>query len=293
MKKGIAPIAIAALIFLGIVLIWGVAIHFFIGENASVTRSSRETEIIKMINEMEWTKRLMPQILEHSFYQSSYSLASNGGYFDPNSVSSHNCIPYWKIYDDVFYPDIEDNLNKSIISYMSKYASNLRIRLPEYQISYQQEDDSTVVNIKSKDMLEIERNSVKVEDESEYTVAFSENPFQIFETGKTDFIDNDVILQAITNSGTSCDDQKGIISSELKKLENDRTKLAFDEDNDIQVDCNGHAAVRVLVTIIGSENKYPVYDFLLNTTEMRNIQLKFYVVSGNANLIEPEIDQCS
>jgi hypothetical protein len=79
----------------------------------------------------------------------------------------------------------------------------------------------------------------------------------------------------------------------LKKLENDRTKLAFDEDNDIQVDCNGHAAVRVLVTIIGSENKYPVYDFLLNTTEMRNIQLKFYVVSGNANLIEPEIDQCS
>lgn len=290
MRKGIAPIAIVAIVMLALVLVWGVSIYFFIGEHETVVRSSREREIIKLINEMEWVKRLMPQVLEYSFYQSNYFLASNGDYYDSTAVASYNCVPYWRIYDETYLPDLKENLNKTLIKYMNDYAAALRISLPDYEIDYQDEDGATVVTIKSDGNLKLERGIARVEDNPEFTFKSDTNIFQLFETGK-EFVEEDKILSAILAAGTSCDGQKDRIADELQRLDTDTIHLEFDKENDIQIDCNGHAAARVLVEIKDTE-KHPVYDYKENTTSLRSMQLNFYVISGNANLIMAETAPC-
>ena len=289
MKKGALPaIAIAAIVMVAITLIWGIIIHWAIGEHESIVRSVREREIIKLINDMEWNKRVMPQVLEYSFYQSSYSLASKGGYFNPNEVPSYNCIPYWRIYDRTYIPDsIEENLNKTFIAYMNEYANALRLGLPRYDVQYQEDGDNVVVSITSSENLEMERGIAKVEDESDFTGKFNVNIFKLFEKGKN-FVDEDKISSAVQNSLGACNEIKDTITSELKQIENDGIEFKI---MDAQSDCNGNAAAVILVKISGAE-KYPVYDYIENTTSLRNVQLKFYIVAGNSELISPETNPC-
>lgn len=286
--KGMAPIAIAAIALLAITLIYGIVIHWFIGEHESVVRSVRERDIIKLINEMEWGKRIIPQVLEYSFYQSSYSLASKGGYFDSNEVASYNCIPYWRIYDDTYFPDsLEDNLNKTFIKYLNEYANALRINFPRYEITYQEEDDGITVVLEGAENLELERGIAKVEDESDFTGKFNINVFQLFETGK-EFVNKDTISSAVKNSANSCEEIKSKLASELEKLESDGIEL---EIENVQADCKGNAAAIVLVKI-SDTGEYPVYDYDENTTELRNVQFRFYVVAGNSQLLEAETNIC-
>lgn len=290
MRKGVLPaIAIVAIVLLAVIVIWGVSIYFLIGEHETIVRSGREREIIRMINEMEWVKKVIPQTLEFSFYQSAYSLGANGGYFNPNEVPSYDCTPYWRVYDKTYFPDsVDGNLNKTIVKYLSKYSSALGFSLPPYEISFQN-DNGILVNMIGEDNLVIDRGIARVEDNADFSEKFNITFFDMFGNGKNKFVDDDSVLSAVTNSlGASCEDQKDMIASELQKLETGEIKLDI---KDVQVDCNGHAAVNVLVRIVSPE-KYPVYDYEENTTELRNIQLKFFVVTGNAELIEPEINVC-
>jgi hypothetical protein len=290
MRKGIGPIAIAAIAIVAVMVIWGISIYFLVGEHESIVRSTREREIIKMINEMEWVKKIMPKILEYSFYQSSYSLASMGGYFNPNDVPSYNCIPYWRVYGNTYFPDsIESNLNKTFINYLGRYASKLGLNLPNYEITFQEDEEGVTADMKGGGNLVIDRGIARVEDKSDFSKKFNIQFFDIFETGKKRFVDEDSILPAVINSlDVSCEGQKDKMISELQKLETDQIKL---DVIDVQVDCNGHAAAKVLVRITSPE-QYPVYDYEDNTTELRNVQLKFFVVSGNAPLIEAETNVC-
>ncbi|OGW54471.1 MAG: hypothetical protein A2Y81_11735 [Nitrospirae bacterium RBG_13_43_8] len=290
MRKGIGPFAIAAVAVVAVMVIYGVVIGFLVGEHESVVRSVREREIIKMINEMEWVKKIIPQVMEYSFYQSAYSLGSQGGYFNPNDAPSYDCIPYWRVYGSTFYPDsLESNLNKTFETYLNSYAAALQMDLPQYEISFQQDEDGFSVNIIGNGNLVVSRGIARVEDQPDFSEKFSLDFFDVFAKGRN-FVEQDSIFSAITNSlGVPCEEQQGMIISELRNLETDEMKL---EVQNVQVDCEGHAAATVLVRIFSPE-QYRVYDYEENTTELRNIQLKFLVVTGNAELINPEINVCS
>jgi hypothetical protein len=290
MRKGVLPaIAIVAIVLLAVIVVWGIFIGFFVGEHETIVRSGREREIIRMINEMEWVKKVIPQTLEFSFYQSTYSMGANGGYFNPNDVPSYDCTPYWRVYDKTYFPDsVDGNLNKTLVKYLSKYASALGFNLPPYEINFQQ-DNGISVNMIGENNLAIESGIAKVEDSANFSEKFNISFFDMFDNGKEKFVDQDSILSAVTNSlGASCEDQKSMITSEIQKLQTDEIKLDI---KDVQVDCNGHAAVNVLVRIVNAE-KYPVYDYSENTTSLRNVQLKFYIVTGNGQLIQPETNTC-
>jgi len=292
MKKGALPaIAIAAIAMVAVTLIFGIVIHWAIGENESVIRSVREREIIKLINDIEWSKRIMPLVLEYSFYQSSYSLAGKGGYNNPNEVPSYNCIPYWKIYDEKYAPDresFEENLNKNLKKYMNDYANALRINLPLYDISYKTDEDFVSVDLTSDENLEMERGIAKVEDESDFSGKFNSNIFKLFERGK-DFVEEDKISYVVMSSlGKSCEEIDGSISNEVKQLEDDGMELIVE---DVQTDCSGHVAAKILVKI-SDDIKHPVYDHIENTTEMRSTQLKFYVIAGNSGMISADTNLC-
>ena len=290
MKKGGLPaIAIAAIVMVAITLVWGIVIHWAIGENESVVRSVREREIIKLINDMEWNKRVMPQVLEHSFYQASYSLASKGGYFNSNEVPSLDCVPYWKIYDKIYLPEnIEENFNKTFIKYLNDYANALRLSLPRYNINYQENDNGIFVTLTSDENLEMERGIAKIEDESDFSGQFDTNVFKLIEKGKS-FINDDKVSFAVKNSlGVSCEEIRDKIKNEVKQLESEG--IEFDVE-DVQTDCGGQVAAKILVKITDI-TKYTVYDYIEKTTNLRNIQLKFYIITGNSELINVETTVC-
>lgn len=286
--KGVLPaIAIAAIAFAAIIVIWGMVIYFLIGEHETVVRSGREMDIIKLINEMEWNKRIIPQVIKYSFYQSSYDLGTKGGYFNPDEVSSYNCIPYWRIYDNTYFPDIQENLNKTILYYMNEYANALGMNLPQYNISYQETDEGIAVNLTSDQNLEMSRGSATVGDRSDFATTYNYDIFKIFETGKK-FVEENSLLSAVENSASSCGDIKDKLSTELKSIEANNVELEVEE---AQSDCNGHSAAIVLVKITDTQ-KYPVYDYSENTTTDRNMQLRFYVLVGNSQLLEAKTNVC-
>jgi len=290
MRKGALPaIAIAAIVMVAVTLIVGIVVHWAIGENESVVRSVREREIIKLINDIEWNKRTMPQVLEYSFYQSSYSLASKGGYYDSNEVPSFNCVPYWKVYDKTYLPEnIEENFNKTFLKYLNDYANALRLGLPLYKIGYQENDNGIFVELTSDENLEMERGIAKVEDESDFSGQFNVNIFKLVEKGK-DFIKEDKISSLVKNSlGASCEEIKNKVMAEVKQLETEGIELDVE---DVQTDCGGQVAAKILVKI-SDIGQYPVYDYIENTTELRSIQLKFYIMTGNSELINAETSVC-
>ena len=289
MKKGVLPaIAIAAIVMFAVSLIWGIVIHWAIGENENVVRSVREREITKLINDMEWNKRVMPYVLEYSFYQSSYSITSKGGYYNPNQVPSFDCIPYWKVYERTYIPqNLEYEMNESLIMYMSAYTSSLGINLPQYDIDYEYNGNDISVYIMSSENLEIERGIAKVEDESDFEGKYNVNIFDLFEKG-VEFANSDAVSSAILNVADECDEIKDAISTEIKGIETDEIKM---DVVDTISDCNGNVAAKILVTIDG-QGEHNVYDYFENSTSMRNIQLKFYIISGNLELLSPETNSC-
>lgn len=124
-----APIAILAIVMAALWLISAVFSYFFVGEHEIVKRSAKEREIVKQINAMEWVKRVMPQSIKYSFYQTSYILGKQGGFADLKNVISYKNIPYWRTYETTQFNDakLKENLDKTFVGYLNEYADSLGI----------------------------------------------------------------------------------------------------------------------------------------------------------------------
>lgn len=170
---------------------------------------------------------------------------------------------------------------------MNEYSNALGASLPQYQISYQETDEGIMASFASDQTLEMARGIAVVKDESNFSAKYNSNIFKLFETGKK-FVEENSVLSIVESSVASCGDIKDNLGTELKSLEANNIVLEVEE---AQSDCNGHSAAIVLVKISDME-KHPVYDYSENTTAERNMQLKFYVVVGNSELLEAKTNIC-
>jgi hypothetical protein len=124
-------VLIVALITEIIVLQWGLI------ESSLLFRSLREKAALSSINKFELAKRFQTQALTFSFYKTYDLLGERGGYyqFSP-TVRSTACIPYWKIYDEKFVPNIKKEMGDTIVKIFNKYMQfkiDENLQLPSYE----------------------------------------------------------------------------------------------------------------------------------------------------------------
>ncbi|MFH8086617.1 MAG: hypothetical protein QW609_02235 [Candidatus Aenigmatarchaeota archaeon] len=128
MSKGLGPVAVIAIIVVAALCIEGTILSNLIFRMENVRRAIREARIIEAINKMEFVKRALLISLDFSFYQASYDICGNGGFYQKD------CNPYWRIYDAVYFPEFRENLKMKILEYLNNYANSLNqeVKVPSY-----------------------------------------------------------------------------------------------------------------------------------------------------------------
>src|SRR3989304_9317513 len=184
--KGIAPLAI--LVVVGLLAVEGVILTDLLGKTDNIVRAARETEIIRLINEMEFAKRYLSQALSYAYYQAAYELAKNCGYTDLGTANSHNCIAYWREYDTASVPNYEDNFRELFVLYFNKYGTALKseVKVPVYDdANFDMDTDS--ISVSANNELRVDTDAVRVRDASEFTQKVDPNPFLLFDIGREIF----------------------------------------------------------------------------------------------------------
>jgi len=163
-----------------------------------------------------------------------------------------------------------------------------------------------VIGATASDKLKFASETLEIKDNVNMSKRIKTNILKLFDRGRENFVAQDKTGDAIEDAVSThdCDDFKEDVTSSINsKISNLQTSLNgqysaeninFDlKADDIQFDssCNSTVAVRVLTKMKDTENKYPVYDYGAKTTKQRNIQLRFYVLSGNY-IIQPTASKC-
>jgi hypothetical protein len=124
-------VLIVALITEIIVLKWGLI------ESNLLFRSLRERAILSSINKFGFAKRFQTQALTFSFYKTYEVLGERGGYYQfPGNLKSRACIPYWKIYDEKFVPNIKKEMGDVAVKIFNKYMQSKideNLQFPSYE----------------------------------------------------------------------------------------------------------------------------------------------------------------
>jgi len=163
-----------------------------------------------------------------------------------------------------------------------------------------------VIEATTSDELKFISETLEITDNVNMSKLIKTNILKLFDVGRENFVGQDKIGDAVESATDlhDCDDPKDdVISSINSKISSLRSTLnsQYSAENigftlsadDIQFDpsCNSTVAAKVLVRVRDTENKYPVYSDAAKTTRSRNIQLKFYVLSGNY-VIQPIKNTC-
>jgi hypothetical protein len=322
MKKGLIQTVVIALF--AALVVEGLIFVNFIYRIETIQRAVREAEIIRAINSVEFVKQALDNALTYSFYQGVYSTTTRGGYSDLSNLKSHQCIPYWRVYDETYYPSTEDvmkNIQETTLKIFNNYGaalSNELITVPSFtDISMTKEKNVFTVNVSSAEKIKLETENLNISDNLNFSKKIEIKFFDLFDKGKSNFIDKDSIKEAMQRNCCHCDGAKDAVKDALTNLANSLSsgdiKVEFDiEKVEVDVDCKSikdptdpegkrkitvcvdcDAAARILVTITDKSNKYPVYDPLEQTTALRNIQLRFYVITGDKGLVDTRAEECT
>lgn len=306
MRKGIAPLAIAAIAILALVSIEGLLLTNFVFRMEFSVRAVKESVIIEAINSMEFVKRALPHAATYSYHQASYYTASRGGY-DDISVESYDCIPYWRIFTGTAYPDYRDDIKSASLSIFYEYLVEIEgevFRFPSYTVEI--DEGARKFKLSSSGELKYWTDTVEITDKPNVEVPIDTGFFRIYGIGKDKFIDTDNIGNSVKTVSDShaCGDSQNTISSEIRSaissLQSTLNSQYSSESigfvltvEDIQFDpsCNSDFAARVLVKIKDTSSTFLAYDYDEKTTKRRNIELKFYVLSGGY-MTDPTTSEC-
>jgi len=295
-RKGIAPILVVAIVG---VLLEAVVLTNFVQRTEHLIRTVREAEIMQAVNNIELAKKSLQQALIYSTYQGYYNAANSGGYADLKSVDTYDCIPYLRVYGTTNFPaDYEKNTRDSILKVLNSYAKSINypyLTMPEYtnvKIGKNNITATSAADLDHKtDLFEI-KNNPSVSADFDFEIK------KMFEFTKQNFIDSDRLGDAARQGSDHKDAMIKIVNlestmqNEIKSFGNYEISLtAFKVSSS-----DSSFALRVLVKIIdknsGSDKGYPIYDLSENTTKERNIEMKFYVLTGKGEQRNPDVNEC-
>jgi hypothetical protein len=296
-KKGFVQ-AVLVIAIVGI-LLEGVIMTNFVQRTQTLLRAIRETDIILAVNNIELAKKSLQQALVYSTYQGYYDVANMAGYTSLNAVDSYECIPYLRIYDKTNFPaDYEKNIQTGILNVFNKYAKDIKysyLTIPDYTYV---KIDKNQINVSSGSDLKHTAGYFEIKNNPAISADF---PFEIkrmFEFAKQNFVDDDRLGGAVSSASDASDAVvkmlylESAMQSELGSASYGKYDISFTPYKISSGDSS--FALRVLVKIVdkSSDAGYPIYDATENVTKERNIEMKFYVLTGKGEHITAETSQC-
>lgn len=212
---GLLLVAVVASLIIG-----GVFFNVFSTSSTEVLIAAREKDILVAIDKLEILKRGLPYMLNYSFYQAAYEVATNGGYLDSSEYEKLtnkklDGKPYWRVYDKTYFPNYIDALKKRTRDIINEYVSSVSELGLEYNIIdvlvfYREKEPYKVELIVEPYKAELIANSSRPMSYSGRDFVIYDNPnvtlnldltfFKMFELAKEKFVDIDSIKEAIVES---------------------------------------------------------------------------------------------
>ena len=304
MRKGIGPFSILLIGMFGLIMVSGVVFISFFNRSNISKRAAMEVNIIDGINKVELSKISLTQSLKNSFYQSSYLVSDQGGYYNLEKTDCYDCIPYWRIYDSIEFPEYEKNLETTTLHFFNKYAKSFKgeVDIPEYNsVDLSGSSGKTTIKAVAAEALGLKRPMVEINEGLEIVADAEPRTLRLFEIGKKEFLDDDILGKKIPDSATYNEAMDKIHNLGGELNEGIPGKTGYNsEDIEIRLTPSkiyvldgdeSKFALRYLVEITDNSQEYPVYDYLTKKTDYKKIGLKFYVVVGNYEF-EPDKNTC-
>lgn len=283
--KGVGPVSVA-IVVLVVTIFWGFFLVNAVSRIEAFKRVAQETEIIKAINNVEIVKRELPLALAYSINQASYSISSNGGYSSLDEVESLFCIPYWRTYDKVIFPEYQNNFANLTLKIFNEYGISLtgNVIIPAYNRA---EINNNIISISSSAKIRAESDFYTVSDSLPLSKNFNPNFFRVFEVAKTEILEKRI-------SGKDFDEFKNnflnLQSNLNSKYSGENIELVFDPKNILSD--NKNFASLVLVKVIDRSSKIVAFDYDDNSISNRDVMLQFYILDGNT-IVEPQVSPCN
>jgi len=130
MRKGALPIvAMVLVIVAGAMVVEGVYLSNLFKNLEVIKRSARETVVVSAVNTIEFRKRALQNAVAYSFQSAAAEAMALGGFCEqdasdcedvckvPAAVPTLDCVPWWKVYDDVYAP-ADDGGQRSFLGYL-------------------------------------------------------------------------------------------------------------------------------------------------------------------------------
>ncbi len=186
-----------ALLLVSLVNLWtsgSTEVHVF-------KKGLTEALVIEGTNIMEFLKKSLQQSLIYSYYQASYEVAKNGG--------NLQSIPTWRNYSDTNYPsnfqEILADRTRKILNQYVVYLKEPSIALNEYQAVKIEKGNNGLENVEAfsdKD-LGVSKFNYELKNSANVFVSIPVRTLALFEIGKQDFVDKDLISSAIQAAESS------------------------------------------------------------------------------------------
>jgi hypothetical protein len=293
MNKGVIPFLAIGIVIIATILLESTILVNTIGRSENVIRADKETKIIKAINIVEFVKKSVSQALVYSFNQATYDTSSRGGYSNLTGVRSLSCIPYWREYSEENYPDVEESLKKSTFEVFDSYRSlfnSVNVNVPKYEdMKIKRNDDESLnVKVSSPEDFRYESLAFEITDLSDYTINVKIRLLKLFDVGKE-------VVKKVADELESDSSYDNAVEK-LKDLEDDSNSVYNSDEIEISLEPSGNLgsssfAIRALVKLTDKSSKAIAYDFSEKTVSERNVQLKFYVLSGKEK-VQAEVNEC-
>lgn len=234
-QKGVAVIAIVAVLMAAVFIIEGVYVANFVADVEVVKRTARELAVINAVDTVEFAKKALHHAVSYSFYKASYDVLERGCFcaFDedlckedckiPYNIPTQKCRPWWRVYDGKYAPDLLNfkaylsNRTSAIYDdYASLFFGPQYCPQPPGKVTIEDKGKYTV----RVDVANTEGGVIEYRGENlnivEHTVSFTDvieiTTFEMFLLGRKKFVDEDGVKNAFETANNktpnSCEDME-------------------------------------------------------------------------------------
>ncbi len=242
--KGLSIFGLAILVILALLAVEFIVLQIGIRDFASVKRVIQEVAILQVINQMEFLKKAQEQALPYSFYKAYDFVGKRGGYFSLANVDSYNCIPYWRVYDQINVPtqttllkNITEAASEAFNKYMDEFRGEGGFEIPSYTAEITSIPSPNVFRVKAESSgnLKFSISNLELEEEDRFMDTVPSCLINETRIGKNQFITTDSIKNAIDDAISNITEDCTNRDNELRNKINQKITSLSTTVDDVEV----------------------------------------------------------
>ena len=281
--KGIAAVIVFAFVAMAaIVVTEGVIVTNYLVRADNIVRVLKEEEVISSVNNMEYAKRGLSEAVTYSLNQASYDIGRRGGYFNPPSETSLDCIPYWNVFGKSYAPDFKGELQANLLRIFNAYGTSLGIDVPKYDtVTFDQKDSE--LNLTSSGKLTDQEDFFTVRDSANFVQSADLRIFKLYSAASDIESQLDSGVSSANSYSNALDTIQSVSSSSSQKYSTQGIQVSIQPSQNLDNSGNNFA-VKILVSLTDSSKQNLVYDFNDKKLEMKSDVFTYYLLLGKSNM---------